>query len=65
MSMIFVKSIGGSTIRDITIKVADKKDLEFMLGLETLGMKRTVACVIHSSKIRTGDLPRISRWPLA
>ncbi len=44
--MIFVKNVGGSTIRDVTIKVADKKDLEFMLGLETLGMKRTVACVI-------------------
>jgi len=46
MIMIFVKSVGGSIIRDVTIKVADKKDLEFMLGLETLGMKRTVACVI-------------------
>jgi len=44
--MIFVKSAGGSIIKDVTIKVADKKDLEFMLGLETLGMKRTVACVI-------------------
>jgi predicted transcriptional regulator len=44
--MIFVKSIGGSFIRDVTIKVADNKDLEFMLGLESLGMKRTVACVI-------------------
>ena len=46
MSMIFVNSVGGSIIRDVTIKVADKKDLEFMLGLETLGIKRTVACVI-------------------
>ncbi|MDD2836598.1 MAG: ArsR family transcriptional regulator [Methanothrix sp.] len=44
--MIFVKSAGGSIIKDVTIKVADKKDLEFMLGLETLGMKRAVACVI-------------------
>ena len=44
--MIFVRSVGGSIIKDVTIKVADKKDLEFMLGLETLGMKRTVACVI-------------------
>ena len=44
--MIFVKSVGGSTIRNVTIKVADKKDLEFMLGLEILGMKRTVARVI-------------------
>ena len=46
MSMIFVKSVGGSTIRDATINVADKEDLLFMLGLESLGMKRTVACVI-------------------
>ena len=46
MIMIFVRSVGGSIIKDVTIKVADKKDLEFMLGLETLGMKRTVACVI-------------------
>jgi predicted transcriptional regulator len=46
MSMIFVKSAGGSIIRDVTIKVADKKDLEFMLGLENLGMKRTTAKVI-------------------
>jgi predicted transcriptional regulator len=46
MIMIFVRSVGGSIIREVTIKVADKKDLEFMLGLESLGMKRTVACVI-------------------
>ena len=44
--MIFVKSIGGSIIRNVTIKVADKEDLLFMLGLESLGMKRTLACVI-------------------
>ena len=44
--MIFVKSIGGSIIRNVTIKVADKNDLEFMLDLESLGMKRTLACVI-------------------
>jgi predicted transcriptional regulator len=46
MIMIFVKSVGGNIIRDVTIKVADKKDLEFMLGLESVGMKRIVACVI-------------------
>ena len=46
MSMIFVKSVGGSTIRDVTIKVADKKDLEFMLGLESLGVNKNVARVI-------------------
>jgi predicted transcriptional regulator len=44
--MIFVKSVGGSIIRDVKIKVTDKKDLEFMQGLESLGMKRIVACVI-------------------
>jgi predicted transcriptional regulator len=52
MSMIFVKGVGGSIIRDVTIKVEDKKDLEFMLGLESLGMKRTVACVITFLKDR-------------
>jgi predicted transcriptional regulator len=46
MIMIFVRSVGGSIIKDVTIKVADKEDLLFMLGLESLGMKRTVACVI-------------------
>ena len=46
MSKIFVKRVGGSTIRDVTIKVADKKDLEFMLGLESLGVNRNVARVI-------------------
>jgi predicted transcriptional regulator len=46
MIMIFVRSVGGSSIRDVTIKVADEKDLELMQGLESLGMKRTVACVI-------------------
>jgi len=46
MIMIFVRSVGGIIIRDVTIKVADKEDLEFVQGLESLGMKRTVACVI-------------------
>jgi hypothetical protein len=32
--MLFVRSVGGSIIREVTIKVADKKDLEFMLGRE-------------------------------
>jgi len=46
MMMIFVRSVGGSIIKDVNIKVADKEDLLFMLGLESLGMKRTMACVI-------------------
>ncbi|TFH52704.1 MAG: ArsR family transcriptional regulator [Methanothrix sp.] len=33
-------------MRDVTIKVADEKDLEFVQGLQNLGMKRTVACII-------------------
>jgi len=44
--MIFVRSVGGIIIRNVTIKVADENDLEFVQGLESLGMKRTVACVI-------------------
>lgn len=44
--MLFVRSIGGSIIRDATIKIADEKDLEFMQYLESLGMNRNVACVI-------------------
>ena len=46
MIVIFIRSVGGSIIKDVTIKDADKKDLEFMLGLESFGMKRIVACVI-------------------
>lgn len=44
--MIFARRVGGSIIRNVTIKVADEKDFEFMQGLESLGMKRTVARVI-------------------
>ena len=46
MRMIFVKSVGGNNIRDVTIKVADEKDLEFMQGLHSLGINRNVASVI-------------------
>jgi len=46
MIMIFVKNAGGSIIKNVTIKVADEKDLEFIQELERLGTKRTVACVI-------------------
>ena len=44
--MLSVKSVGGSIIRNVTIKVADQKDLEFVQRLQSLGMKRTVASVI-------------------
>jgi len=46
MIMIFVKNVGGSIIRDVTIKVADDKDLEFVQGLKSLGVNRNVASVI-------------------
>ena len=50
MIMIFVKSVGGSIIRNATI--TDERDSGFILGLESLGMKRTVACVITFLKDR-------------
>ncbi len=42
----FVKSVGGSVIRNVTINVADEKDLEFAQGLQSLGIKRNVASLI-------------------
>ncbi len=44
--MPFVKSVGGSVIRNITINVADEKDSEFVQGLQSLGITRTVASLI-------------------
>ena len=44
--MIFVKNAGGSIIKNVTINISDERDLEFVQGLQNLGMKRTVACVI-------------------
>ena len=41
--MIFIKNAGGMIIRDVTINVADEKDLEFMQGLQNLGVNRNVA----------------------
>ena len=45
MIVIFIRYVGGSIIKEVTIRVAEK-DMEFVQGLENLGMKRTVACVI-------------------
>jgi hypothetical protein len=39
MIMIYVKIVGGSTIRNITINVADENDLEFVQGLQNLGVE--------------------------
>jgi predicted transcriptional regulator len=46
MILIFIRSVGGSSIRNFTINISDEKDLVFVQALESLGMKRTVACVI-------------------
>ncbi len=45
MIVIFIRYVGGSIIKKVTIMVAEK-DMVFVQGLENLGMKRTVACVI-------------------
>jgi predicted transcriptional regulator len=44
--MICVKIVGGSAIRNITINVADENDLEFVQGLQNLGVNRNVAHLI-------------------
>ena len=44
--MIFIRSVGGSIIRNITIKTVDEKDWEFVQGLQNLGVNRKVASVI-------------------
>ena len=44
--MIFIISVGGSIIRNITIKTVDEKDWEFVQGLQNLGVNRKVASVI-------------------
>jgi predicted transcriptional regulator len=46
MIMIFVRIVGGSIIRDVTIKVADETDFEFIQSLVSLGMNRNVASLI-------------------
>ena len=46
MIVIFIRYVGGSIIKDVTIMVADEKEMEFVQGLQNLGMKRAVACVI-------------------
>lgn len=46
MSEISVKHVGGCIIRNITIKAADEKELEFVQGLHSLGMNRNVARLV-------------------
>jgi predicted transcriptional regulator len=46
MIMLFIKSTGGNVIRNVTVNVADEKDLEFVHGLQSLGINRNVAGLI-------------------
>jgi predicted transcriptional regulator len=45
MIPIFIRSVGGSIIRNVTIKIAEK-DLELVYGLQEVGVNRNVALVI-------------------
>ncbi len=46
ITTIIVRNVGGSIIRDITIKVADEKDLEFVESMQSLGVNGNVARLI-------------------
>ena len=54
--MIVVKAKEGNIIRNVIIKVADEKDLEFVQGLESLGMNRNVAGLItYLKEVKEGS----------
>ena len=56
MSEISFKRIGGSIIRNITIKAADEKELEFVQGLHSLGMNGNVArLVTYLKNVKEGS----------
>jgi predicted transcriptional regulator len=42
----FVKNAGGIIVREVTIKVADEKDFEFVEVLQSLGVNRKAAKLI-------------------
>ena len=46
MIVIVVKAQEGRIIKDITIRIADEMDFEFIQGLQNLGMNRNVASMI-------------------
>lgn len=46
MIMIVVKAQEGRIIKDITIRIADEMDFEFIRGLQNLGMNRNVASLV-------------------
>jgi predicted transcriptional regulator len=51
-----LKAQEGNTIRDVTIKIADETDLEFVQGLESLGMNRNVAGLItYLKEVKEGS----------
>ena len=50
------KAKEGNIIRNVIIKVADEKDLEFAQGLESLGMNRNVAGLItYLKEVKEGS----------
>ena len=50
------KAQEGNIIRNVIIKVADEKDLEFVQGLESLGMNRNVAGLItYLKEVKEGS----------
>ena len=46
MIVIVVKAQEGRIIKDITIRIADEMDFEFIQGLQNLGMNRNVASLV-------------------
>ncbi len=56
MIMSLAMRAGGSNVRNITINIADEKELEFVQGLHSLGISKNVAQVItylHDMKERS------------
>jgi predicted transcriptional regulator len=50
------KAKEGNIIRNVIIKVADEKDLEFVQGLESLGMNKNVAGLItYLKEVKEGS----------
>ena len=57
------KRIGGSNIRNTTIEVADEKDMDFVKGLQSLGVNRNVASLItYLKNVEKGSSKDIERF---
>ena len=51
-----LKAQEGNIIRNVIINIADEKDLEFVQGLESLGMNRNVAGLItYLKEVKEGS----------